>query len=88
MGVGAKQKPCCLANDDDVLWALFPSLEASLVAPSILPSADLRGENLVPATQAAEALPASQPSLEALPPQVLRVVAIAVSSSWRWNFLG
>jgi len=81
--VGAKRKPCCLADDDDVLWALFPSLEASVVAPSFLPSADLQGENLVPATQAAEELHASQPSLEALPPQVLCVVVVAVSSSWR-----
>ena len=77
-----------MANNGDVLWTPFSSLEAYVVAPSFLPSADHRGENLAPATQAAEALPASQPSLEALPPQVLRVDVNAVSSSWQWNFMG
>lgn len=94
--VGARRKPCCLANDDDVLWAPFPSLEASVVAPSFPPSADLQGENLVPAGQAAAALSASQPSSEAFPLKilggiaslVLRVVVVAASSRWRWNFLG
>ena len=79
--VGAKRKPCCLANNDDVLWALFPSWEAYVVAPSFLPSADHRGENLAPATQAAEALPASQPSLEAWPLKILG--GVASQDPWR-----
>jgi hypothetical protein len=63
-------------------------VEARAVAPSFPPSADLRGENLVPAQQVATTLSASQPSLEVLPlnilggvaSSVLRVVVVAASS--------